>query len=75
MPHVNHRRGETSRFVYRRDHAKLTHCTYRKGKSDSDRDIRVTLNRGYRQQSKRRLHRDPSGESITGPRRMVKRLR
>jgi|APSaa5957512622_1039677.scaffolds.fasta_scaffold00601_18 hypothetical protein len=75
MPHINHARGETVTFVFRREHAKLTHHTYLKGKRDSDRDIRVPLNRSYRQQSRQQLHRDPSGESILPPRRMVRWLR
>jgi len=35
MPKCNHRRGQDRIFVFRREHGRLTHHTYHKGKRDS----------------------------------------
>lgn len=59
MPHVNHRRGETRRFVYRREHAKLTHYTWHKGKSDSWKPWKKEYNRLWRSRQKQALHDNP----------------
>lgn len=48
MPHVNHRRGETSRFVFRREHGRCTHFTYHKGKSESWKPFKKVYNRMWR---------------------------
>ena len=52
MPHVNHRRGETARFVYRREHGKITHRTCYKGKNQSDKDWKVLAHRLHRRQDR-----------------------
>jgi hypothetical protein len=46
--HINHQRGETRRFVWRREHYGITHRTWVKGKSASHKDYKQTWQRQYR---------------------------
>ena len=59
--HTNHRRGETASYVWRREHGKLTHYTWVKGKSDSHKDYKQTWQRQYRARERQALSRDPAG--------------
>ena len=58
MPHVNYQRGESSRFVFRREHGNRTHATYYKGKGDSNRYWKQYINRFHRHRNKEVLHHD-----------------
>ena len=57
MPHINHSRGETVSFVFRREHGRLTHRTYYKGKSDSHKKWKRRGNRSYRARIRAWMHR------------------
>jgi len=57
MPHVNHFRGETGRFVFRREHALWTHCTCYKTKSGSNKVWKRDGNRIYRARVRQFCHR------------------
>jgi|APSaa5957512576_1039674.scaffolds.fasta_scaffold212715_1 hypothetical protein len=48
MPHVNHTRGETGPFVFRREHGRRTHATWNKGKRNSHKEWKRRGNRIYR---------------------------
>ncbi len=57
MPHVNHSRGETTSFVFRREHGRITHNTYHKGKRDSHKEWKSRGNRSYRTRVRAWMHR------------------
>jgi len=50
MPHVNHQRGETALFVFRREHGKLTHKTYHKDKRGSYKRYKRDINQMHRRE-------------------------
>ncbi len=46
--HVNHQRGETRTFVWRREHHMITHYTWHKGKRESYRYAKIVVSRAER---------------------------
>lgn len=57
MPHVNYSRGESTRFVFRREHGRMTHYNWYKGKRNSNKEWKRDGNRIYRARVKAYLHR------------------
>ena len=55
--HINHSRGETRTFVWRKEHGQITHFTCHKSKRQSWRWGKVLLNRKERRQAIARLVR------------------
>lgn len=59
MPHVNHKRGETPCFVFRREHGSRTYMTFYKGKRNSDKWAKTWINRKLRRGDRLALIADP----------------
>lgn len=61
--HVNYKRGETRRFVWRREQPgqQCTHYTWHKGKRESARYIKTVISRAERRRAVWRLAR---GEEV-----------
>lgn len=57
--HVNYHRGETRRFVFQREHGRLTHRTHIKSKRQSWKPYKLMLNRIRRARDRALLRRDP----------------